>query len=191
MLKEAVEIIRLLWSGSQKSYHGKYYQVENARIYTLPEESPAIVVAAGGAQSAQLAGQIGDGLVGTTADAKLKKAFDKAGGTGKPRYGELGVCWAKDEKKARQTAYELWPIAGLQGPLLSELALPAYFEQAAGMIDESALASTVICGPDPERHLAGIKQFADAGFDHVFVHQIGPDQEGFFEFYKREVLPKL
>jgi G6PDH family F420-dependent oxidoreductase len=191
MLKEAVQVIRLLWTGKQQSHYGRHYQVENARIYSLPAELPPIVVAAGGSNAAELAGEIGDGFVSTAPQAELIKAFQKAGGGDKPRYGELTVCWAEDEKQAVKTAYELWPIAALQGPLLSELALPAYFEQAAHMIDESALASTVICGPDPQHHIEGVKKFADAGYDHVFVHQIGPDQEGFFNFYEREVLPKV
>lgn len=190
MLAEGVQIIRDLWSGKQKSHYGEYYQVENARIYTLPDQLPPIMIAAGGSQSATLAGEIGDGLVGTAPEPELFKAFDAAGGAGKPRFGELTVCWAQDEKKARQLAYEMWPIAALQGPLLSELALPSYFEQAAGMVDENDVAETVICGPEPQRHLEAIKKYADAGYDHVFIHQIG-DQDGFFEFYKREVLPKI
>ena len=191
MLKEAVELIRLLWRGKQENFSGEYYRVENARLYTLPEDRPPIVVAAGGPNAAKLAGEIGDGFVGTTADRDLINVFDQSGGAGKPRYGELAVCWAEDQDQAEQTAYDLWPISGLAGPLLSELALPAYFEQAASMIDKAAVAKTVICGPDPERHIEGIKKYEQAGYDHVFVHQIGPDQEGFLKFYQRHVLPKL
>lgn len=188
MLKEAVEVIRLLWSGKQESFYGRYYQVENARLYTLPDELPPIVVAAGGSNAAKLAGEVGDGLVGTTADGDLIEVFDQSGGSGKPRYGELTVCWAEDQDQAEQTAYKLWPISGLSGPLMSELALPAYFEQAATLIDETAVAKTVICGPDPERHLEAIQKYAQAGYDHVFIHQVGPNQQDFFEFYEREIL---
>jgi hypothetical protein len=74
---------------------------------------------------------------------------------------------------------------------MSELALPAYFEQAATMIDKTAVAKTVICGPDSERHWEAIQEYARAGYDHVFVHQVGPDQEGFFQFYERKILPRL
>lgn len=191
MLKEAVELIRLLWRGKQENFSGEYYRVENACLYTLPEEQPPIVVAAGGPNAAKLAGEIGDGFVGTTADRDLINVFDQSGGAGKPRYGELAVCWAEDQDQAEQTAYDLWPISGLAGPLMSELAVPAHFEQASSMIDKAAVAKTIICGPDPERHLEGIKKYAQAGYDHVFVHQIGPDQEGFLKFYQRHVLPKL
>ena len=73
----------------------------------------------------------------------------------------------------------------------ADLALPAHFEQAVSMVHEDDVAQAIICGPDPERHIAAIQQFAAAGFDHVSIHQVGPDQEGFFRFYGREVLPKL
>ena len=191
MLKEAIEIIRLLWQGGQRSYYGKYYKVENARVYTLPAKLPPIMVAASGPRSAKLAGQMGDGYMGTVPKADIVRNFQEAGGAGKPRYGEVTVWWAEDEAKARQMAYQWWPISGFKGELLPELPVPAHFQQAAGMIDENDVAKEVVCGPDPKRHLAEIKKFADAGYDHVFVHQVGPDQTGFFEFYKREVLPKL
>jgi coenzyme F420-dependent glucose-6-phosphate dehydrogenase len=191
MLKEAVEIIRLLWSGKQESFSGDYYQVENARIYTLPDDLPAIAMAASGSNAARLAGEIADGFVGTTADAELIDVFDRSGGSGKPRYGELTVCWAEEQNQAEETAYKLWPISGLNGPLMSELALPAYFEQAATMIDKTTVARSVICGPDPERHWEAIQEYERAGYDHVFVHQVGADQEGFFQFYEREILPRL
>jgi coenzyme F420-dependent glucose-6-phosphate dehydrogenase len=191
MLKEAVQIIRLLWGGKQENFSGEYYQVENARLYTLPDELPPIAVAASGPNAAQLAAEIGDGFVGTTPDANVIDVFNRSGGSGKPRYGELPVCWAEDQDQAEETAYKIWPISGLSGPLMSELALPAYFEQAATMIDKTAVAKTVICGRDSERHWEAIQEYARAGYDHVFVHQVGPDQEGFFQFYERKILPRL
>jgi hypothetical protein len=101
------------------------------------------------------------------------------------------VCWANDEAAARRTAYELWPNLGLPGQLAQELALPALFEQAVELVEEEQVTGMVPCGPDPERHLTTIRKYADAGYDAVFVHQIGPDQEGFLRFYGDEVLPKL
>jgi hypothetical protein len=112
--------------------------------------------------------------------------FNRSGGSGKPCYGELTVCWAENQTQAEETAYKLWPISGLNGPLMSELALPAYFEQAATMIDKTAVAKAVICGPDPERHWQAIQEYARAGYDHVFVHQVGPDQEGFFSVLRAQ-----
>jgi len=191
MLEEAVAVIRQLWRGGYQDHHGRYYTVENARLYTRPEQPPALMMAASGAKSAALAGRISDGLIGTSAERKLIETFESAGGRGKPRYAELTVCWAKDEASARRIAHRQWPIAALQGPLTTELAIPAHFEAACKMVTEDTIAEEVACGPDPERHLKVIAEYASAGFDHVCVHQVGPDQEGFMRFYEREILPRL
>jgi coenzyme F420-dependent glucose-6-phosphate dehydrogenase len=191
MLEEALEIIRLLWQGGQQSYYGRYYTVENACIYTLPDEPPPILVAAGGKKSAELAGRIGDGFIGTSAKKEILRKFAEAGGDGKPCYGEITVCWGQDEAEAKRTAFECWPIIAMKGELGQELPVPAHFEQAAEMINEDDVAREVICGPDPERHIAAIRKYAEVGYDHVWIHQVGPDQDGFFEFYGQEILPKL
>ena len=182
MLTEAVEIIRGLWEGHLFSYDGAYYTVDRARIYTLPEEAVPIVVAASGPKAATLAGEIGDGLISTAPEQELVDTFLESGGRG-PRYGQLTVCWAASEAEARRTALEWWPNAGLKGPLSQELALPNHFEEAAAMVTEDGIAEEVLCGPDLDAHLQKIQAFADAGFDHVYVHQIGPDQTGFVDAY--------
>jgi hypothetical protein len=87
--------------------------------------------------------------------------------------------------------YELWPVGGIKGQLSQELPLPSHFKQAASMIDEEDATANVPCGPDPEAHLESARQFIDAGYTHVWFHQIGPDQEGFFRFYEREIMPQL
>jgi G6PDH family F420-dependent oxidoreductase len=188
MLEEAIEVIRLLWQGGEQSHYGEYYIVENARLYTLPDEPPPIVIAAGGPKSAEMAGRLGDGFVGTSAQRELIEAYREAGGTG-PRYGQLTVCWGPDEAAARRTAFEIWPTAGVKGELSQELATPAHFQQAAQMVTEEQIGEAVVCGPDPKRHLEAIQEYVDAGYDHVYIHQVGPDQEGFIEFAKREILP--
>ena len=101
------------------------------------------------------------------------------------------MCWASDEANARRTAYELWPNLGLPGQLAQEIPLPALFEEAVDLVEEEQVTGMVPCGPDPEHHLDTIRKYADAGYDAVFVHQIGPDQEGFLRFYGEEVLPKV
>ena len=191
MLEEAVEIIRTLWKGENTDHHGQYYTVENARIYTLPDQPPPIYVAASGPRAAELAGRIGDGLVMTGPNEESMQAFDKAGGKGKPRLAELTVCWAKTEAEAKKTALEYWPNAGLSGELSQELPVPKHFEQATKLVTEDTLAEEIICGPDAEKHAEKAKEYVKAGFTHVWFHQVGPDQEGFFNFYEREVLPKL
>ena len=192
MLDEAIEIIRLLWQGGTRSFEGAFFTVENARIYTLPDELPPIMVAASGPESASLAGLIGDGLISTAPKGNLVQAFDEMGsGRQRPHYGQLTVCVAEDEAEARRIAYKQWPNAGITGELSAELPLPAHFEQAAQMVTEDMVAEAVICGMDAGRHLEKIQEYVDAGFENVYVHQIGPDQEVFFRFYEREILPRL
>ena len=160
------------------------------RLYTLPEETPPIMVAASGPMAAKLAGRIGDGLISTAPDSEIVGTYRGHGGEG-PRYGMIHVCWAPDESEAVKTAHRQWVNAAIGGELGQELPLPAHFEQAAKTVRPEDVAELVVCGPDPERHLAEIRSYADAGFDHVYVHQVGADQDGFFRFYEREIMPTL
>ena len=189
MLEEAVHVLRELWSGELTSHEGAYYRVENARIYTLPQDPIEIYVAAAGPEAAELAGRIGDGLISTSPELELVEKYESSGGHGQ-KLGMLTVCWAESEQEARRTAHEWWPNAALKGPLGQELPLPSHFEAAAEMVSEDDVAERVVCGPDPQRHLDGIRKFAEAGFDAVYVHQVGPDQDGFADFYSREVTPE-
>jgi coenzyme F420-dependent glucose-6-phosphate dehydrogenase len=191
MLEEAIEVIRLLWQGGEQKYRGAYYTVENARIYTLPDEPPPIMVAASGPKAAEGAGRIADGLISTSPDKEVVEKFQEQGGKRKPRYGQFTVCWDEDEAQARRTACEWWPNAALPGELSQELPTPAFFEQAAKLAREDDVAEAIICGPDPKKHIDKINEFAKAGFDHVYVHQVGPNQKGFISFYEKEVLPKI
>ena len=190
MLDEAIDVMRLLWQGGYQTHRGKHYRVENARIYTLPEKLPPIAVAAAGPKAAELAARAGDALISTSPDSELVEAYRSAGGDG-PRYGQLTVCWAKSEQEAVQTALEWWPNAALKGELGQELPLPRHFEQAAENVDEDAVAEAVVCGPDVDLWLEQITAFEDAGFDHVYLHQVGPDQDGFFQFAERELLVRV
>ena len=190
MLEEAVEVLRLLWEGDLTSHRGRHYTVENARVYTLPEEPIDVLVAAAGSEAAELAGRIGDGLISTSPQASIVEEFDAAGGSGKPRYGQMTVCWAEREEDARRTALEWWPNAALEGPLGQELPLPSHFEEAAAMVTEDTIAEAIVCGPDPEAHASRIDEYLEAGFTHVYVHQVGEDQEGFLRFYASEILPR-
>ncbi len=191
MLEEAIEVMRRLWEGDMITHRGRFYTVEQARIYTLPQEPPPIMVAAAKPKAAKLAGRLGDGLIAVSPDPEVVEQFSQAGGEGKPRYGQIHVCWAESEEAARKTAHEIWPNVAVQGELTQELRVPQHYEQAAEMVTEDDVAEMVPCGPDPERHLDKIRAFAEAGFDHVYVHQIGPDQEGFFRFYRSEIMPRL
>jgi G6PDH family F420-dependent oxidoreductase len=191
MLEEAIDLMRTLWKGGFQSYKGLYYQAEDARIYTLPKEPIQVMVAAAGPKAAELAGRVGDGLICTSPDAELVKAFEAAGGAGKPRYGQFTCCWANTVEEATQTALKIWPNGAIPGELGQELPLPRHFEQAAQLVDEQAIAKSMVLGPDPKPYLDKIKEWADTGVDHVYIHQVGPDQEGFFTFAKEHLLSKV
>jgi G6PDH family F420-dependent oxidoreductase len=190
-LEEAVEIIRRLWKGDNVSHRGRHFTVENARLYTLPNAPPPLVIAAGGPKGAEMAGRLGDGVIGTEPSASLLDQFEKAGGDGRPRYGELTVCWAKSEAAARKTAHQYWPTSALESSLSWELPLPEHFEAAAKLVTEDQVAEVITCGPDPKRHVSAVQKYVEAGYDHICVHQVGPDQEGFMKFYEQDVLPKV
>jgi G6PDH family F420-dependent oxidoreductase len=190
MLEEAIEVMRLLWQGGMQSHHGRHYTVENARIYTLPDEPPPIYVSAFGPKATALAARVGDGFISTKPDADGVSAFRDQGGNG-PKLAGMKGCWAADEQAARTLAHELWPTAGVPGELSQELPTPAHFEQVASLVEESDVADTFPCGPDPDRWLKAMKEYVDAGFDTVYVQQIGPDQEGFFRFWEAELVPRL
>lgn len=190
MLEEAIEVMRLLWQGGRRSHRGRYFTVEDARLYTLPEEPPRIVMAAGGKRATELAGRVADGLCAISPDPDLVARFRSGGADRRPCYGQLTVCYAPTVEEARRAAHEWWPNAAV-GDLAWELRDPRQFELAAELVTEDDVASAVLCSPDPDEHAARIQEFADAGFDHVYVHQVGPDQEGFFRFYEREILPRF
>jgi coenzyme F420-dependent glucose-6-phosphate dehydrogenase len=191
MLEEAVEVLRLLWQGGYQSHYGKHYTVEQARIYTLPDEPPPIAIAAAQPQAAELAGRVGDALIAVAPESERVEQFEQAGGKGKPVYGQVTVCYAASEAEAKKTAFEIWPNAGLEGPLGQELAIPEHYEAATALLSEDDVAETVVCGPDPERHLEAIREYEQAGFTNVYIHQVGRDQESFLRFYADEILPKL
>ncbi|MDX2169451.1 MAG: TIGR03557 family F420-dependent LLM class oxidoreductase [Deltaproteobacteria bacterium] len=191
MLAEAISVLRLLWQGGEQSHCGEYFVVDQARLYTLPSAPPPLYVAASTAASAELAGHAGDGMIGTAPEPALVAAFAAAGGKRKPRYGQLTVCVAGDDSEARRIAHRWWPTAALAGNLSWEIKTPGLFAHAVKTVREEDVAESIVCGPDVRRHADGIQKFLDAGYDHVYVHQVGPDQEGFFRFYEERVLPEF
>ena len=191
MLEEAIEVIRPLLRGELVTHRGRHFVVDNARVYCDPQDELPIYVAAGGEEAAELAGRVGDGLIATSPDDSAVKAFDGAGGDGKPHIGQVMVCWAASEAEGKKIAHEWWPNAALPGQLGQELPLPMHFEQATSVLGPDDVADRVICGPDADRHADAIKEYLDAGYEQVYVHQVGPDQAGFFAFYEQEILPRF
>ncbi|MFD5804230.1 TIGR03557 family F420-dependent LLM class oxidoreductase [Streptomyces sp. NPDC127020] len=191
MLEEAVQVIRSLQSGEEVTHRGKHYTVENARLYTVPDEPVPIYVSGFGPKAAAVAGRIGDGFVTMAPDADLVGQFRRAGGGQKPVLGGMKVCWGADRGQAVKTAHRLWPTQFLPGELGQVLPGPAHFEQASTLVTEEAVAEGMVCGDDVEEHVHAVAAYVDAGFDEVYVGQIGPDQQGFFDFYRSDVLPRL
>lgn len=192
MLEEAIELIRELWDGEMTSHDGRHYTVENAQLFTTPEEPPPIAIAAGGEMTARFAGRFGDALVTTSPNATLVDEFQETvDGEDAPRYGQVTVCYADSIEAARQTALEWWPNSALPGQLTQELATPRHFEEATEKVTEEDVAEAYVCSPDADAHIAELETYVDAGYDHVYVHQVGPEQAAFLEFYENEVLPSF
>jgi coenzyme F420-dependent glucose-6-phosphate dehydrogenase len=191
MLGEAIEVLRLLWRGGYRTHRGKHYTVENARLYTLPEQPVQIAVAAAKPKAAELAGRLADAYINTSPERELVQRFERAGGEGKPRYGGITCCWAPTEDEGAELVHRVWPNAAVGGDLGYELPLPKHFEQAAENVTPEDLKKLLPVGPDPDRYVEQIREYEQAGFTHVYFHQIGREQNGFFRFWRDELQPRL
>jgi coenzyme F420-dependent glucose-6-phosphate dehydrogenase len=184
MLDEAIDVMRELWQGDYQTHRGKHYSVEQARLYTLPDEPPPIVVAAAQPKAAKLAGEKGEGYMNTTPDREIVKTFEEAGGIG-ARYGKVTVVFVDSMDEAKRIAKERWPNQALGGSLSQDLALPRDFEAASQTVREEDLEESIVLGTDLEAIKDKIKEFEDAGFTHVALHDITERQQEFIEFAKR------
>jgi G6PDH family F420-dependent oxidoreductase len=189
-LREALEIIRLLWSGGYHSYQGKHLQLDDARVFDLPERLPVIAVAASGSESARLAAELGNGLFATEPKASIVEHFQQAGGDG-PRYAEVPMAWADDADQAIKAAWESsrWALTGWK--VMSELPNPVNFEAASALVDTDDIAGHFSVGPDPAVHVEAARPYVDAGFDHIVLQNAGPDPDGFLNFFERELADRL
>jgi G6PDH family F420-dependent oxidoreductase len=191
MLDEAIEVMRLLWQGDYQTHRGKHYTVENLRIFDLPDEPAEIMVAAMQPNAAELAGRAGDGLVNVAPKKEIIEKFEESGGKGKPKYGQATVCYAASKEQAKKTAFEVWPNALVEGSASQELPLPSDFEQLVEDSSADELEGKLVLGNDVEEFLEEIGRYDEAGYTHLYIHQIGPDQQGFLDFAQRELLPQV
>jgi G6PDH family F420-dependent oxidoreductase len=192
MLEEAVEIIRALWAGDTVTYRGKHFDVESAKVWDLPETAPPIGIAVSGPASCRLAGQHAEAMIAVEPRAELGEMFDKAGGSGKPRIGQIALSYDPDQSVAVKRAMDQfrWFTGGWR--VNAELPVPASFDSASKMVRPEDVSAQIPCGPDLERHVAGIRQFEAAGFTHVALVQVGGDtQESFITWATRELLPAI
>jgi G6PDH family F420-dependent oxidoreductase len=186
-LDEAIAIMRRLWSGRLTSFDGEYFTVDRAKLYSLPAQPPALMVAASGKVSARLAAESGDGLITGGFAPEVLKLYREAGGRG-PVLGSLSLCWAETAERGMEVLREHWPNAALQGTLGQDLDLPSDFEAAVAHVRAEDLEA-VPCGPDPEPIRDLLAKYDEAGYDFVYLHQVGPYQDGFFTFFERELAP--
>ncbi|HEY0471259.1 MAG TPA: TIGR03557 family F420-dependent LLM class oxidoreductase [Kribbella sp.] len=190
MLREALEIIRQLWSGGYQSYDGKHLKLEDARVFDLPDTLPRIAVAAGGPAAARIAGELGDALFATEPREDLVTAYRSAGGTG-PRYAEVPLAWATSEDEAAESARRLFRFGVTGWKVQAELPNPVNFDAATKTVTADHMREQFGCGPDVARHVEVAKQFVDAGFDQLALINAGPDMNGFFDFFTKELGPAL
>ncbi|KKJ93238.1 TIGR03557 family F420-dependent LLM class oxidoreductase [Micromonospora sp. HK10] len=189
-LREALEIIRLLWRGGYQSYEGRHLQLEDARVWDLPDTPPVIAVAASGQDSAALAADLGDGLFATEPKSSIVGHYRDAGGTG-PRYAEVPLAWATDEEQAVRAAKETsrWAVTGWK--VMSELPNPANFDAATAWVEDHHIRQQFSVGPDPAVHLAKARAYVEAGYDHIVLQNAGPDPDGFLDFFAAELAAPL
>jgi G6PDH family F420-dependent oxidoreductase len=195
MLEEAIAVLRELWTGEFVTHHGEHYTVEHARIYSRPEQPPPIYVSGFGPKSAALAGRIGDGYVTTMPDRELLQAFRDAGGVGKPAQAGYKVCWGSDDETCVKTAHRLWASSGVPGELAQVLPSPRHFEQVSQLVTEDMTRDSIAYGNNKDRHLNAFRPFAEAGYNEIYIAQMGGSQPetsctGFFDFY-HDLLPSL
>jgi len=196
MLEEAVEVMRLLWSSDGFVNHrGKHYTVDDAKLYSRPANPPQVYVSGFGPKAVKLAGRIGDGYISTTPDRELLQLFADSGGAGKTTQAGYKVCWGADDDTCVATAHRLWANSGVPGELSQVLPSPKHFEQASQLVTKEMTAESIAYGADVDRHLDAFKPYAEAGFDEIYISQMGGSEpatsySGFFDFYA-ELLPRL
>ena len=193
MLREAIDIINALFDGPGRvNYRGRYFDVEQAKLWDLPDQRVPIGLAVSGAASCRLAGEKADVMVAVQPKAELVEKFHQAGGEGKPIVGQVALCYDPDRDAAVQRAHEQFRWFGLGWKVNADLPNPDGFAGATQFVTPEQVAEGIACGPDVEEHVNAIKPFVDAGFTEIALVQIGAEhQQPFFDWAEQELLPAL
>jgi G6PDH family F420-dependent oxidoreductase len=193
MLTEAVDIIAGLFDGEESfNYRGKHYDIESARLWDLPDERVPIGIAVSGDESCRLAGEKADVMVAVEPKGELVEKFEAAGGSGKPRVGQIAISYDEDRDAAVKRAHEQFRWFGLGWKVNADLPGPPGFAAATQFVKPEDVAEQLSCGPDVEEHVEAIKPFLDAGFTEVALVQIGAgQQDAFLAWAEKELLPAL
>jgi coenzyme F420-dependent glucose-6-phosphate dehydrogenase len=201
-LKEALELIGLLWTEERVTFHGQFYQTELATIYDRPEQTVPIYVAASGPAAARLAGHVAAGFICTSgkdpslySDTLLPALREGAEKSGRNVAGidlmiEMKVSFDPDARRALEDTRH-WAALALSADEKSGLDDPLEMERRADALPAERAASRWIVSSDPDEHVAAIRRYTDLGFDHLVFHAPGPDQERFLHLYSEEILPRL
>lgn len=191
MLAEAIDIFRALWSGGMHTLNLQHFVIDHAQVYDLPEAMIPVTVGVSGPHSVKLAAEKGDGLMATEPDPALVKQYlDQAKSPG-PRYGEVVLVYAENEEDALKVMHDRFRFGVFGWSVLSELPTVEGFEAAAKYVRPEDLKGMAGLGPDPESHLAVIRRYVDAGFDHLALLGAGDDQESFIDFFEQKLKPRL
>lgn len=201
---EAVDIIKKLFasghSGKDVRHEGQYYKLESTRLWTMPEQTPDILVAASGPVTARRAGRTVDGLITEAAAVDklgmlLQRFAEGAREAGRdastmPKVLRLHVSWADSDEQAMRNALTQWPNLGLRFPK-SDIRSPHELEQIARLVTPADFEGRMPISADPDVHRAQIQAYADLGFDRIYLHNVGRNQREFLEVFGRDVLPKV
>jgi probable non-F420 flavinoid oxidoreductase len=192
-LRECVGIIRALLAGEEVSHEG-LVTVDRARVYTLPEEQPALIAPAVSVATARAGADWADGLVTINQPHdKLREmigAYRDAGGRGKLVL-QVHVSWDPDPARALAVAHDQWRSNVFPPPLCWDLDSPAAFEQASAHVTPEAVTGAVRVSADLAQHAAWISEYADLGFEEIYLHHVGKEQTAFIDAFGEHVLPQL
>jgi G6PDH family F420-dependent oxidoreductase len=192
MLAEALEIIRALLDGGYVNYRGQHYDVQAAKLWDLPDQAPPIGVAVSGPRSCELAGRYADAVIAVEPNAELLEMFDRTGGAGKPRIGQLPVSYDPDRDKAVLRAHEQFRWFGSGWKVNAELPGTSAFDAMSKPVRADDIAEQIACGSDVDEFVAKARAYTDAGFTHVALVQIGGDaQTPFLDWAENHLLPAL
>jgi probable non-F420 flavinoid oxidoreductase len=193
-LKECVAVMRALWAGETVTHNG-LVTVSEAKLYTRPAEPPRVIGAAVSAETAEWVGSWADGLITVFKPAQeleqVVAAFRRGGGEGKPMCLQAQTSYAPTEDAARRAAFDQWRQCGLDSDVLTDLATPADFDRETRDLKPEDLDGKVRISSDLKRHAAWIQEYLALGFERVFVHQVGRDQERFIDAFGEHVLPAV
>ena len=180
-LGEAVDIIRALWRGETVTHEGRWFRVVDARLYSLPPTPPLLVAAAIGPTTARWAGGWADALITVSQRREdlrdVLDAFHDGGGVGRPAFLQAKHAYATSGEEALRGAHEQWRGNVLDPTVLAQLASPAQFDAAAAHVRPEDVDGPVRVSADLERHLDWLREDLDMGFDHIYVHDVHPDQD--------------